>query len=199
MLCVMCYVRCDLVSYFYLIFVLVVFVDFEPRHHPVAQFVLGQHAVDRFFDDFPGILFHLLLQGLVPDPTRIAAEIMIGFFLHLAAGYLELIGVDNHREIAPVEVRREINFVFAAQNQSDLGRQPAQGFAFGVELMIFSVNYLGHVGLVNPMLTNVQIGVQILQIRNRRAFVLFVFKFINLSGLYELDHRHPRSVTLSSF
>ena len=51
----------------------------------------------------------------------------------LVAGHRDLLGVDDDDEVAGVAVRRVLGLALAAQRVGDLGREPAEGLALGVD------------------------------------------------------------------
>ena len=67
----------------------------------------------------------------------------------LLAGDRDLLRVDDDDEVAGVAVGRVLRLALAAQHVGDLGRQPAQGLAVGVDDVPVSlaVGGLGDVGL----------------------------------------------------
>ena len=74
-----------------------------------------------------------LAEGARPQPARIAAVAVVELRVALVAGDPDLLGVDDDHEVACVDVRRVLGLALAAQRVRDLGRQPAEGLALGVD------------------------------------------------------------------
>ena len=66
-------------------------------------------------------------------PPGIAAVAPVELVGALVAGDRDLLGVDDDDEVAGVAVRRVLGLALAAQGVGDLGRQPAEGLALGVD------------------------------------------------------------------
>src|SRR5207237_9087678 len=67
-----------------------------------------------------------------PQAARIAGMTVIELVVELVAGDGDLLGVDDHDEVAGVDVRRVLRLRLAAQRVGDLGRQATEGLALGV-------------------------------------------------------------------
>src|SRR5690242_11749728 len=92
-------------------------VDAEALQHIGAEGVALEHAPDRGHDRERGIELLRLGQRPAAEAARVAAVARVLLGLRLAAGHLDLGGVDDDHVIAAVEVRRERRLVLAAQDR----------------------------------------------------------------------------------
>ena len=113
--------------------VLAACVDLELLDLLGGQLVLGQHALDRSGDHVLGLDGQHLAQGLFLEPTGMVGVLVVHLLVELLAGDLNLLGVDDHDEIAHVHVGGEFGLVLAAQANGNLRCQPAQDLVRGVD------------------------------------------------------------------
>ena len=74
-------------------------------------------------------------------PARVGHELLLGFLL---AGQENLLGIDDHHEIAGIQVRRIDRFVPAAQDVGCLNGQASQHRAIGIDhvpLAFFQIDF----------------------------------------------------------
>ena len=85
----------------------------------------------------------------VLQPSGIAGVAVVELVVELVAGDRDLLRVDDDDEVAGVDVRRELRLALAAQPVGDLGREPAEGLALGVDEVPLARDLarLGAVGL----------------------------------------------------
>ena len=108
-------------------------VDLELEQLLAGQLVAGEHPLDGAADHVLGLAVEHLLEGPRADPAGVAAVPVVALALQLVAGDGDLLGVDDDDEVADVAVRRVLGLALAAQSIGDLGREPAQGLALGVD------------------------------------------------------------------
>lgn len=126
-------------SNFYLVGMLVVFIQFQPGHHSRPQLVFGQHVINSIPYNFSGIFFQLPSNSDRSYPSGIAAETVINFPVYLLSGYPDLIAINNNSNVPPVNIGSPINFIFAAKNPGNFCCQPSHCFVFSIKQMIFAV------------------------------------------------------------
>src|SRR5262245_4798294 len=112
-----------------------------------GEAVAREHPLDRLADHFLGLALEHLGQRPRLDPARVTAVAPVGLLGQLVAGDADLLRVDDDDEVAGVDVRRVLGLTLAAQRIGDLGRQPAQGLALGVDdvpvsLAVLCVGYV---------------------------------------------------------
>ena len=75
---------------------------------------------------------HLLERPRAQAPG-IAGVVVVELGRALVAGHVDLLGVHDHDEVAGVDVGRVLGLALAAQHVRDLGREPAERLAVGVD------------------------------------------------------------------
>lgn len=107
-------------------------IDFKFLEHRVAQHGFGHHAADGVFDDLGGMLFqHLLIRDFL-ETAGVAAEGLIYLLQAFQAGYAHFFGVDDHDEVAGVDVAHVIGLVLSAEDGCDLCGKASQGQTRGI-------------------------------------------------------------------
>ena len=107
-------------------------VDLELGQLLAGQAVARQHPLHGLADDLLGPALEHVAERPRADPARVAAVAPVALGLALVAGHVDLGGVDDDDEVADVDVRGVGGLGLPAQDVGDLGRQPAQGLAVGV-------------------------------------------------------------------
>ena len=123
-------------------------VDLQLPQLLAREAVAGQHALDRLADHLLGPALEHLAEGARPQAPGIAAVAVVELVVQLVAGDPDLGGVDHDHEVAGVAVRRVLGLALAAQRVGDLGREPAEGLALGVDhvpvaLAVVGCRYVG--------------------------------------------------------
>jgi hypothetical protein len=100
-------------------------------------------------DDLLGPAAEHLLEAALLDAAGVAGVPVVALVGTLVAGDRDLLGVDDHHEVARVHVGRVLGLGLAAQRDGDLGRQAAEGLPLGVddEPVALAVLGVGDVGL----------------------------------------------------
>src|SRR5215207_5942497 len=93
---------------------------------------LRQHALHSKAQNPIRMARHHPLVRNCLEATGVARVAMIGLLILFATSHMHLLGVDNHYEITAVQVRAEGWFVLAAQQRSDLCRQPPKCLVSGI-------------------------------------------------------------------
>src|SRR5438552_881315 len=93
---------------------------------------LREHPPHRPLDHPVGVLREQRLERREPLVPHVAGVPEVALLLELATGELHLFGVDDHDEIAGVQVRSERGLVLAPQDLRDATRQPAERLPGGV-------------------------------------------------------------------
>ena len=124
-------------------------VDLELGELLAGEAVAGQHALDGEADDLLGAALEHLVERARLEAARVARVAVVALLGALVARDRDLLGVDDDDEVARVEVRRVGRLALAAQRVGDLGGEPAEGLALGVDEqpVALAVGRCGDVGL----------------------------------------------------
>src|SRR4051794_7682141 len=90
-------------------------VDAEPLELLATERSLGQHAAHGQANHALGVAGEQVLEGLRPDPARVARVAVVGLVGELARADGQRRGVDDDDVVAAVEVRRPGRLVLAPQ------------------------------------------------------------------------------------
>ncbi len=82
----------------------------------------------------------------------------VGLLVQLAAGQRDLFGVDDHYEIACIEVRGENHTMLAAQEAGNFTGEPSERLAIGVDQQPFvlDITELRNIRPQHQLLTNLK-------------------------------------------
>src|ERR1700728_4599852 len=108
-------------------------IDVELGGHFATQLRLGQHALDRFFDNLFGPACEQAREGLLAEAAGKTGIAAVDLALALEAGEPDFAGVDDDDVIAHIEERRVLRIPLAAQHAGRFGCESAQRFAAGVD------------------------------------------------------------------
>ena len=124
-------------------------VDLQLAQLLAGEPVARKHPLDRQPDDLLGPALEHLLERALAQAARVAGVAVVLLLLALVAGDRDPLGVDDDHEVADVAVRRVLRLALAAQRVRDLGREPAERLAAGVDdhPVALAVRGCGHVGL----------------------------------------------------
>src|SRR5665647_1037223 len=94
-------------------------VHLELLDHGVAQWPLGQHALDGFFQGAARELGLHVTKVDAGDAARVTRMAVIDFVSRFGAGDAQLGCIDDDNKVAGIDVRRVNGLVFAAQTESN--------------------------------------------------------------------------------
>ena len=122
-------------------------VDLELRDLRAAERTLGQHALDRVAHGVGRLAAQELAVRLGRQTAGIPRVAVDPLGRHLVAAHHDLVGVDDHDVVTGVDVGSEDRLVLAAQDASDLGSEPAEDDALGVDHVPFALDLAGFRGV----------------------------------------------------
>ena len=111
--------------------------------------MLNEGKVDRAVRVVLGLALEHLGQRPRLDSAGVAAVAPVGLLGELVAGDPDLLRVDDDDEVAGVDVRGVLGLALAPQRVRELGREPAERLALGVDdvPVALAVCGCGYVGL----------------------------------------------------
>src|SRR6185437_1615869 len=101
--------------------------------HAPSERVLRQHPLDGELDRPLGVLGQQLLQRDRLDAADVAGVVEVDLVGQLAAGDVDLAGIDHNDVIAHVHVRAVGSLVLALEAMGNLGREPSEGLAARID------------------------------------------------------------------
>ncbi len=107
-------------------------VHLQLAQHRVAERSLGQHAFHGFLQNALRLRGVQLGEVGLLDAAGEFGMPVVDLALGLAAGDAQFRHVDDHDEVAGIDVRGVLGLMFAAQTRGDLGGEPAEHFALRV-------------------------------------------------------------------
>src|SRR3954468_6748477 len=124
-------------------------VDLQLRDLLAREPVLGEHPLHGDAEHFGRPALELLAKRPAAQAARIAGVAVVPLLVELVAGDVDLLGVHDDHEVACVDVRRELRLPLAPECVGDLGREPAERLALGVDEIPLARDFsrLGAVGL----------------------------------------------------
>ena len=122
--------------------VLVAGVDLEFREDLTSEAVVRDHALDCHFDDALRLACAEFGDGVDLFTTDVAGVADVLLLLFFFTGENHLLGVDDHNEIAGVDVWCEDCLVLAAQEAGCGHSHLTEDFTLGVDDVPFTVDFL---------------------------------------------------------
>src|SRR5690554_230139 len=107
-------------------------VNLETGHYLATQSVLGQHALYSVFDDALGMGIQHAPGRDPPQAALVTAVARVYLLVKLAAGELNLVGIDHDDEVTTRHVRCEIDLVLSAQQLGNLRGEAAHSLTLCV-------------------------------------------------------------------
>ncbi len=101
--------------------------------HAAAERILRQHALHGDLDHPLGMLAQELLERDRLDAADVAGVMVVDLVGELAAGDVDLPGIEHDDVVAHVHMRAVAWLVLALEAVGDLGREPSQGLAVGID------------------------------------------------------------------
>src|ERR1051326_2810427 len=124
-------------------------VDLQLRQLLPREPVLREHSLHGLPDHLGRAPLELLTQRAAAEPARVARVPVVALLVELRARHVDLLGVDDDHEVTGVDVGRVLRLALAAQRVGDLGREPPEREARGVDDVPVARDFsrLGVVGL----------------------------------------------------
>lgn len=114
----------------------------EFRQHLGRDAVLWEHSLDRVFDDKLGMTLAHQLEAAIAFATDEAGEKHVLVLGLLFAGEDDLLGVDNHNEVAVIDAWGVGGFVAATDNVGGFNSEATEWHAFGIDQMPLGLHSL---------------------------------------------------------
>lgn len=110
----------------------------ESFHHPVSQFILRQHAVNRRGYNLTRVPHNLVFQCAGRNAPGITGKGVIHLLFFLVPSNANLVAIDHHNKISPVVVRKEIRLMLPLKNDSCSRRHSSENEIIAIKKKIFS-------------------------------------------------------------
>lgn len=108
-------------------------IDEQFFDHGIAEFIFGQHAFDRDFDQAFWSAGADLGRGEFFQTTGIAGVVLVDFHIFLVAGKSDFICIDYDDVVAGVDVWGIFRVMFAPEHGGDTGRKATQDLTVSVD------------------------------------------------------------------
>ena len=124
-------------------------IDLELGQLRGGELVLREHAFHGLADHLGRAALELLAQRPRLEATGEAGVPVDHLLVELLPGHVDLLRVDDDDEVTRVDVRRVLRLPLAPQCVRDLGREPSEGLALGVDdvPVTLDLTRLGGIGL----------------------------------------------------
>src|SRR5579883_1151695 len=113
--------------------VLLTAIHIQLRRHFAAELGLGQHALDRFFNNLFRLALKQANEGLFAQAAGETGVAAIDLALALEAGEAYLLRVDHDHVVAHINKRRIFGISLATEHTGRFGCQTSQGLAVCVQ------------------------------------------------------------------
>ena len=118
-------------------------VDLQLPQLLAREAVAGKHPLDRLADHLLGSALEHLAERARAQSAGIAAVAVVELVVELVPGDPDLGRIDHDHEVPGVAVRRVLRLALAAERVGDLGGEPAEGPALGVDHVPVALAVLG--------------------------------------------------------
>jgi len=121
-------------------------IDFQFAINRTAELVVGNHPADRAFDEQFRVAFAAGLDVFALMSADVTGETHEGLLVFLLAGQPHFFGIDDHDEIAGIDVRRVDRLFLAAQQIRGLHGDSTEDLVLGVNDPPFTGDFISFSG-----------------------------------------------------
>lgn len=116
----------------------------------VSQTILGKHAFYGFFNQSVGLFIHHLAGSGKTLATGVTRMTGVNLVLHLVAGKLDLLSIDDDHIVTAINVRSVVGLVLATDDLGYLGCKAAKYLVFCINKYPFLIDgvLVGRYGFV---------------------------------------------------